>query len=103
MTALTAITGLTAADLGAIAITYGPIFVFLGACAAVWYRFRRLERQAAYRQEDTAMIFLCLRGVMEGLIENGMNGPVKDALRTLNTYTDNKAAGLTGKGNHSAA
>ncbi len=79
---------------------------FLGLiffCFNLWYRFKKLERQAAYRQEDTAMMFLCLRGCLEGLIESGCNGPVKEALKTLNAYTDNKAAGLNGKGAHNAA
>lgn len=73
----------------------GGFFTFL---FKLWSRFTKLERQGLYRQEDTAMIFECLRGCLEGAIQNGANGEVKGALRKLNSYTDNKAAGLMGDG-----
>jgi len=61
-------------------------------------RFGRLERQAAYNQEDSEIIFMCLRGCLEGLIENGADGAVKEALKKLNEYMGKKAAGISGKG-----
>lgn len=64
----------------------------------LWSRFERMERKSIYRQEDMAILFECMRGCLEGLIQNGANGPVKEALKNLNRYTDNKAAGLTGDG-----
>lgn len=70
--------------------------ILLGAAVAaffVWYRFRKLEKQAAHRQEDTKMFFKCLRGCLEGLVQVGANGEVKDTLKDLNAYMDKKASG----------
>jgi hypothetical protein len=65
------------------------IFVFFN----LWYRFGKLERQAAHRQEDIEIIFKSLRGCLEGTIENGANGSVKVALSDLNDYIAKKASG----------
>lgn len=72
----------------------------LGIAAAsffVWYRFRKLERQARYRQEDTEMMFKCLRACLEGQKQLGANGPVDSMIKELNDYQSRKAAGLPGK------
>ena len=82
--------------LGELAATVGLIAA-LGTCLffmfSIWYRFGKMERQAAHRQEDSEIIFKSLRGCLEGLIENGANGSVKKALGELNDYTAKKASG----------
>lgn len=77
-------------------------FSLIGGCILflykLWNRFEQVERRSYNRQEDTAMIFECLRGCLEGLTQLKANGPVTESLNKLNRYTDNKAAGLTGDG-----
>lgn len=89
-------------------ITLAQIVAFIGMISLIggcivflfklWSRFERTERTSIYRQEDMAMLFECMRGCLEGLIQNGANGPVREVLKKLSHYTDNKAAGLTGDG-----
>ena len=69
------------------------LFVFFN----LWYRFGKLERQAAHRQEDIEIMFKSLRGCLEAAIENGANGSVKTALKDLNDYIAKKASGQASK------
>jgi len=73
------------------------LLTFAGGAFFVWYRFRKLEKQAMYRQEDTEMMFKCLRACLEGQKQLGANGPVDNMIKELNDYQSAKAAGLPGK------
>jgi hypothetical protein len=63
----------------------------------LWYRFGKLERQAAHRQEDIEVLFNSIRGCLEAAVENGANGSVKAALGDLNEYITKKASGQQSK------
>lgn len=88
---------LTLSQLLSIAALVAVLIGYLGGLFGLWHRFIKLERSAAYRQQDSAIMFMCLRGCLEGLVQVGANGQVKEALKNLNEYTNNKAAGLPGK------
>lgn len=64
----------------------------------LWSRFRTLESSMAYRQEDIAIVWGGLRACLDGLIQLGANGAVSKEHDRLNAYIENKAAGLSGKG-----
>lgn len=49
-------------------------------------RFERVERQAAHRKEDSEILLRTLLGILDGLIEQGCNGPVKQARKELVAY-----------------
>ncbi|MCL2002749.1 MAG: hypothetical protein FWG72_01950 [Oscillospiraceae bacterium] len=86
--------------IGEIGINLVELSVIAGCVLGLfrlWYRFNSMERQGGYRQEDTAMIFKCLRACLLGQIQNGANGEVRDALRELNDYMSEATAGLRTK------
>ena len=70
-----------------------PIVSFMPFAFGLWYRFKKLERQAAHRQEDSEMFFRCFRGCLDGLVQVGANGAVERTLKELNDYQARKASG----------
>lgn len=57
----------------------GTIGGMIVALFRLFSRFEKLERQAAHRKEDSEIIFKALVGVLDGLIEQGCNGPCHEA------------------------
>jgi hypothetical protein len=62
----------------------------IGGCLLGFYklfaRFEKLEKQAAHRKTDTEIMLETMLGILDGLIENGCNGPVKEARKRLIDY-----------------
>nr|DAG17411.1 MAG TPA: hypothetical protein [Caudoviricetes sp.] len=42
-------------------------------------RFEKMERQAGHRKKDTEILLKTQLGILEGMIEQGCNGPCKKA------------------------
>ncbi len=66
----------------------------VGAIIAVYKVIENNKKQNEVimgMQEEQTIICYALRGALEGLIEQGCNGPCKDALEKLNKHL-NKAA-----------
>lgn len=64
----------------------GTIGGMLAALFRLFRRFEKLEAQAAHRKEDSEIIFKALVGVLDGLIEQGCNGPCHGARDMLVEY-----------------
>lgn len=67
----------------------------IGGAAAWCIKFvQRQQRQdkeiAAIREEQTVICY-GLRGALQGLIEQGCNGPCKEALKTLDKHLNKSA------------
>jgi hypothetical protein len=54
--------------------------------AKLAFRFRRLEKQADHRKEDTKIILSSLLACLDGLHQQGANGPVTKAKEDLEKY-----------------
>lgn len=70
------------------------IGALVGAIIAVYKVIENNKKQNEVimgMQEEQTIICYALRGALEGLIEQGCNGPCKDALEKLNKHL-NKAA-----------
>lgn len=50
------------------------------------FRFKRLEKQAEHRKEDTAIILSSLLAVLDGLHQQGANGIVTKTKEQLEQY-----------------
>lgn len=50
------------------------------------FRFKRLEKQAEHRKEDTAIILSSLLAVLDGLHQQGANGIVTKTKAQLEQY-----------------
>ena len=71
---------------------------FLVALFRITRRFTSIERGSQYRQDDVAMIFTCLRVLLEtelGLHNGESKDVIKRTLSDLNEYMHTRAAGLS--------
>lgn len=64
----------------------GTMGGMIAALFRLFSRFERMERQAAHRKEDTEILLKTMLGVLDGLIEQGANGPCKRAREELIAY-----------------
>ena len=46
-------------------------------------RFEKIERQSEHRKDENEIMLRTMLGVLDGLIEQGCNGPVKQARKEL--------------------
>lgn len=68
--------------------------VLVGGIIAVYKVFERDKKQTEVlksMQEEQTIICYALEGALQGLIENGCNGPCKEALQKLEKYLNQKA------------
>lgn len=76
-------------DLGTVVSVISIATAVLGvACyvANLAFRFKRLEKQAEHRKEDTAVILTSLLAVLDGLHQKGANGLVTKTKADLEAY-----------------
>lgn len=64
----------------------GTVGGMIAALFRLFSRFERMEKQAAHRKEDSEILLRTQLGVLEGLIEQGCNGPCKRAREELIAY-----------------
>lgn len=64
----------------------GTVGGMIAALFRLFSRFERMEKQAALRKEDSEILLRTQLGVLEGLIEQGCNGPCKRAREELIAY-----------------
>ena len=64
----------------------GTVGGMIAALFRLFSRFERMEKQAAHRKEDSEILLRTQLGVLEGLIEQGCNGPCKHAREELIAY-----------------
>lgn len=72
----------------------GALGVLGGAVWAIFRVYAADKRQAEInkaQQQELTIICYGLRGALQGLIENGCNGPCKDALSVLDKHLNEKA------------
>ena len=69
----------------------GTIGGMIGALFKLFSRFEKMERQAGHRKEDSEILLKTMLGVLDGLIEQGCNGPCKDALDKLENHLNKEA------------
>ena len=70
-------------------VVLGLIGTIIGMVAALYRlfaRFERMEKQVAHRKEDSEILLKTMLGVIEGMIEQGANGPCKKARDELIAY-----------------
>ncbi|MCL1819421.1 MAG: hypothetical protein FWG36_02050 [Oscillospiraceae bacterium] len=76
------------------------ILMLIGSCLLgmfkIWYEFKKIKGKSEHRQEDIEILLICMRGCLEGLVANGSNGKVADALKQLNEYQAKKTSGRGG-------
>lgn len=66
----------------------------IGCVIAVYKIYAQIKRQEAQIQtimSELYVIDMSLKGALEGLIENGCNGPCKDALAALDRHIVSQA------------
>lgn len=76
-------------DLGTVVSVITIASALLGVAAYVAklaYRFRKLEKQADHRKEDTAIILSALLACLDGLHQQGANGTVTKTKAELEAY-----------------
>jgi len=76
-------------NLQSLAVLLGLLGTICGMIAALFKlfaRFEKLERQAGHRKEDSEILLKTMLGVLDGLIEQGANGPCKKARDELIAY-----------------
>lgn len=64
----------------------GTIIGMVTALYRLFARFERMEKQVAHRKEDSEILLKTMLGVLEGMIEQGANGPCKKARDELIAY-----------------
>lgn len=64
----------------------GTLGGFIAAFYKLFARFSAIEKQSAHRKEDSEILLKTLLGVLDGLIEQGCNGPCKKARDELIAY-----------------
>lgn len=64
----------------------GTIVGMVVALYKLFARFEKVERQAAHRKEDSEILLKTQLGILDGLIEQGANGPCKRAREELIAY-----------------
>jgi len=77
-----------------IAKLIGSIGVIAGIIIAIYKFCERDKRQSKIieaMQKEQTLICYGLRGALQGLIEQGCNGPCKDALNKLDKHLNNEA------------
>lgn len=62
------------------------LFGIAAYVANLAYRFKKLERHADHRKEDTKIILSSLLACLDGLHQQGANGPVTKAKAELEQY-----------------
>ena len=78
----------------AIAKLLGSLGVIAGAIVAIYKFIERDRRQTKVieaMQKEQTLICYGLRGALQGLIEQGCNGPCKDALTKLDKHLNQEA------------
>lgn len=76
-------------DLGTVVSVISIATAVLGVAAYVAnlaFRFKRLEKQAEHRKEDTSIILASLLAVLDGLHQQGANGIVTETKKQLEQY-----------------
>ncbi len=76
-------------DVNSLVVVLGLVGTIGGMIAALFRLFRRfekLEAQAAHRKEDSEILLETMVGVLDGLIEQGCNGPCHAARDKLVKY-----------------
>ena len=74
--------GVLTIDVQSLVVVLGLIGTIGGMIAALFRlfsRFAKLEAQAAHRQEDSTILLESVMGILDGLIEQGGNGPCHEA------------------------
>ena len=83
------------ADMVIKAVTlFSALGTFVGAVIAVYKVFANNKKQNEVilkMQKEQRLICEALKGALEGLIENGCDGPCKDALAKLNDHLNETA------------
>lgn len=72
----------------------GALGVIVGAVLALHKQYESNKKQSAVIreiQEEQTLICYGLRGALEGLIEQGCDGPCKDALNLLDKHLNKSA------------
>ena len=64
----------------------GTIGGFIVALHRLFGRFEKMEKEGAHRKEDSEILLKTMLGVLEGMIEQGANGPCKKARDELIAY-----------------
>lgn len=67
----------------------GLASTIIGMCIALFKlfsRFEKIERQSEHRKEENEILLRTMLGILDGLIEQGSNGPVKQARKELIDY-----------------
>lgn len=76
------------------AAVVGAVSVLVGAIVAVYKVLESNKRQSAEinaMKEEQIIICYALQGALQGLIEQGCDGPCKDALRLLQKHLNKTA------------
>ena len=76
------------------AAVVSALSVLVGVIISVYKIVERDKRQSealSSVQEEQTIICYALKGALQGLIENGCNGPCKDALNQLEKHLNKKA------------
>lgn len=72
----------------------GVLGALIAAIIAVYKVVENNKKQSTFinaMQEEQALICYGLRGALQGLIEQGCNGPCKDALDRMNKHLNKQA------------
>lgn len=64
----------------------GTVGGFIVALYKLFSRFEKMEKAVAHRKEDSEILLKTMLGVLEGMIEQGANGPCKKARDELIAY-----------------
>lgn len=73
-------------DLALVLGFLGTLGGFIITIYKLFARFSAIEKQSAHRKEDSEILLKTLLGVLDGLIEQGCNGPCKKARDELIAY-----------------
>ena len=85
------ITGDAVVQIAAVMSALGVIGGVVVAVAKIIIRDKRQSEIIKAMQEEQTMICYGLRGALQGLIEQGCNGPCKDALQRLDKHLNKEA------------
>lgn len=85
------ITGDAIVQIAAVVSALGVIGGVVVAVAKIIIRDKRQSEIIKAMQEEQTMICYGLRGALQGLIEQGCNGPCKDALQRLDKHLNKEA------------
>lgn len=72
-----------------LALILGLVSTIVGmgiALFKLFSRFEKIERQSEHRKEENEILLRTMLGILDGLIEQGSNGPVKQARKELIDY-----------------